>query len=1014
MRRTVLIALVSWLAACEEEQLPPSTYYDEQIAPILQAGCVGQTTGCHTVDAYGVAAGNLDLSSYDALARRFDVLPPYGPYPLGLVFLKAGPPMDVTVDTFDPPDPAQPDVRAVRVRTDVRHNAGVGLEPGTPAFSRLQRWIADGFARNGAIQSQARGNSGSCARGVGITPGFSADVAPEDTVSYERFRNEVAPVLTERCAGGDCHGAALADLHLTCGADEAEQRWNYFVARQYLDPIVERSELTRRPLSPTQGGAFHGGGTIFETADDPGYQALSAWAQDLAERRPDLLSSGEITEGLRFFANRVQPVLVRQGCMFLACHSPLSFHELKLRGGGGGSFARPTTQRNYDLARHFLALESPDPNASRLVAKNLFPAELVPGGQGIVHRGGALLEAWGPEDPATPDDCEGIDAATAPLDEVPAYCLLVRWHAIEREEAVARGDVLAATEPIRGVVYVARPMGLGSPTDFDTYRPGADLRVATAEMNDAGETTLGASRSLLGACGLDPARTDIRGTTASWDGTRIAFGARQSESAPLRIFTMDADGSACARRDDLASDTDAIDGILLHDFDPAFAPDGRIVFASSRGNLTAETTGYAGPTRTPAALQPNANLYVFDPEGGEVRQLTYLLNQEMSPSFLANGRVVFTAEKREPGFRQLALRRQNLDGGDYHPLFAQRDSFGFSAGTDVIELLDHGLAFIAGDFDAPDGAGQLAIANRSIGPDQNDRDPADRFYLHSMTTPGANGLHRSPALLPSRRILVSCAQGATASDRGPFDWDLCEVDPSTRQTRVLSAEPGVAEVDAVALFARENRGVYVSRTATGEANASATVVPGELDAHIYFTDFPMIATLMFSNTRVGRPIDPRIAGFDVFEELPPPSSATSFDALAADAVDDDHGTMYVSRRYLGNVPLLADGSVRVRLPGGVPIMLHPTNADRERLDFQPGGLLEGPMVQRETIQYYPGERITQSIPRRFFNGVCGGCHGSITGREVDVAPNLDVLTGASQTLAREAEPVDIYNAPSQR
>ncbi len=47
---------------------------------------------------------------------------------------------------------------------------------------------------------------------------------------------------------------------------------------------------------------------------------------------------------------------------------------------------------------------------------------------------------------------------------------------------------------------------------------------------------------------------------------------------------------------------------------------------------------------------------------------------------MQDGRLIFTTEKRAPGFYQLALRRQNLDGGDYHPLYAQRGTHRLRAG----------------------------------------------------------------------------------------------------------------------------------------------------------------------------------------------------------------------------------------------------------------------------------------------------------------------------------------------
>ena len=45
---------------------------------------------------------------------------------------------------------------------------------------------------------------------------------------------------------------------------------------------------------------------------------------------------------------------------------------------------------------------------------------------------------------------------------------------------------------------------------------------------------------------------------------------------------------------------------------------------------------------------------------------------ERLPNFMQDGRLIYTVEKREPNFYELALRRQNLDGGDYHPLYSQR------------------------------------------------------------------------------------------------------------------------------------------------------------------------------------------------------------------------------------------------------------------------------------------------------------------------------------------------------
>jgi hypothetical protein len=72
------------------------------------------------------------------------------------------------------------------------------------------------------------------------------------------------------------------------------------------------------------------------------------------------------------------------------------------------------------------------------------------------------------------------------------------------------------------------------------------------------------------------------------------------------------------------------------------------------------------------------------------------------------------------------------------------------------------------------------------------------------------------------------------------------------------------------------------------------------------------------------------------------------------------------------------------------------------------------MIQREQEQYYPGERIQRSVPRRFFNALCGACHGSISGRELDVAVDIDVVSGASVNTARDSEPVNVAPPPADR
>jgi hypothetical protein len=1038
-----LMTASALVMGCEEPEPPGGGYYEERIQPFFSNGCVRQNGPCHVTDERGVALGNLDATSFDALMRRRDALEPYGPYPVNLLLLKAGEQRDISV--FSMPFDGAPDEepRAVAIRTDIQHVGGRVLTLSSESYGLLAQWARQGHTRTGAPPTTLQENLGACRAQVGHAPGFVPGAVRTDTAHFAQFRDAVNPMLVRRCAGSSCHGNPVADLYLTCGDTDEQLAWNYWVAMEFVAPGTARStsEILRRPLSTQVGGSFHEGGNVFGSVDprfEPDYGVLADWVEAAPrEAYPapfpaELAAEGHgSARGFRYFVERVQPVLVRSGCTFQNCHSPTMFHDLRLRGGSNGVFGHLATVRNYVMSREMLALESSDPNESRLIAKNLFPSRIEPGGEGIAHRGGALFETFAPDvvngrpNFATPDDCAMVDAdggdLAAPREDpanyVHPYCVLVRWFEIEREELIAAGHL--ETDTLRALVYVERPAGAtgggGRPDDFDTFRPGARLVRRDLGIDASGALgALGAEVDLSAGCGLG-ASADIRGPAQTWDGERIGFAARTSATRGFRLYEVGLDGTGCAEVSGLPAVGDEVDGIRIHDFDPAYSADGRLIFASTRGYLTSDAVGVEGPTRTPARLEPNANLFVR--EAGTIRQLTFLLNQELQPSFMTDGRLIFTSEKREQDFHQLAGRRLNLDGGDYHPLFAQRNSVGFNSATEIVEAFNRNLVFVGGRFDASgvvvDGAGDVVIVNRSIGPDQSaPRDPADRLYIGSMSFPATGGVFRSPAPLPNGLIVASCAASAPVTN-----WDLCVIDP-TRGQQALGALPrlvetaGTSELEVIAVVPRAPRTVFVSRF--DEANGHTEIRPGRTDADILVADFPMLGTLLFENTRNGRPIDDAIGGFQVLEQRPPPVTATSFDGLA-NVVTDGLGRFYADRQMRGWVPLEADGSAHVRIRGGMAMQLLPTDGAGNPLSFgadAPSSTLgtpfTGQMIQRETMQFYPGENSRQSIPRNFFNALCGGCHGSVSGREIDIASDVDILTRASPAIdALGTEPIDV-------
>jgi hypothetical protein len=762
-------------------------------------------------------------------------------------------------------------------------------------------------------------------------------------------------------------------------------------------------------LAASAGGTFHEGGTIFSSTNDGEYQAILDWATE--KGGPTNLDT---SPGFEFFTDRVQPMLVRRGCMMLGCHSSAMFHDYRLRGGSGGHFGLPATRKNYALTLEQLALDTDNPEASRLIRKNLLPA---PAGSGILHRGGPLLAEH-------PTICDPVASATGPLDDQSEYCVITTWIQMER---MAR----MPSSGLSGIVFVRRaPAPLpDTPQDYGSFAPGAELmRVAATQDPMTGAITVGAEENLSTLCGL-PATSDVRRPAVSWDATKIAFAARKTAAEAFGIYVIE--GATCALDPAIAAaaiddDGGAVptNGELVHNFDPAFSADGRLVFASTRGNVTnsAGFLGYEGPQRTPAdPSKLNSNLYVL--ENGKIRQLTFLLNQELLPSFMRDGRLIMTTEKRQPGFYQLAGRRMNLDGGDYHPLFGQRGTIGFNQFTDVVELSDKNLAAILSERGAAHGAGTLAIINRSIGIDQRPDDPAayvqapdaidypsPKFYQHSIRIidpaatgrlSGTQGAYRSPAPLPNGDILVSYAANVTKLDQfsGNFDVVAVNVTSGASLPLVTGAQD---EIWPVAVYPRASIGVFKSRL--DEANGASQIVADDehrTASEVTFLDVNLLSSLVFQNTRTGRLVpggaQPLVA---VWESLPPSGAKSFADADPKFVTSDDYGQVYSRRRSLGTPSVNRDGSVAIRIRGGAPISLEVL----AKLADDPEPLAH---LQREEMQFYPGEVVRQGFRRDLFNGLCGGCHGSVSGQENEIAVNPDILTQASNVIARGQTPQDL-------
>jgi hypothetical protein len=960
-------------------------FYENHIQPIFTASCVGNTSPCHRADPSGVALGNLDLTSFEAVQKRRDVLRLYGSYTQPLLLLKVLPESQVQIP-----------FRGKTFPSEIRHTGGKLLSSNSDAYYELKRWLDNGANRDGILPvGQPSTGLGACS--TTLPAGWTPPTVDTSSLAYTSFQQNVAPTLASSCAFGTCHSSPQADFYITCGDTPQNQLFNYVQAASFVvqaPTAIEQSEILLRPLAVPGGGINHTGGVFFQSRMDDTWLAWKAWAMNV-QAAP--LPADAKSMGRQFFEANVLPKLVTRGCALEGCHSPDGFNDFRLRPGAQGFLSPGAVQRDYDTTLlEFMALDSVDVRQSRIVKKTT--------AAGIVHRGGQLLEDEGA---TSATDCP----ATFPTDYDPtlpydaknpatarAFCVLKEWHRVERMERASTVSAMA-TGDILPLAFVSRPPNDDSLLQFDTYRGGADLKLADATMGANGLVmTVGNVRSALTACAaLAGKDVDVRGPEWSYDGSKLIFAARPGATSGLDLWELDVAGGTCKQ---LTSDNGrAVNGVTVHNFDPAYAPDGSVVFASTRaGTVTLKT------------FLPNADLFrVLAPDMNfaNPQQMTFLLNSELSPAFMQDGRVTMTTEKATAEFYQLSGRRMNWDLTDYHPLLAQRSastdtftpdthpSVGYQQATEIREGLDRNFLVILSDPGAKGAGGALATFNRSIGPFEADR-TADASFLRSLVIvdsgatahAGTQGVYRSPFSLPDGLIMASYALNVTDPTMQTPKYDLVTVDAMGKRQPLVS-DPALSYVEATLGYKRSGRVLFTNLPQLvfgGHNNA------GSGQGTMHFPDLPLLATLLGANLRKGR----NVAAFDgatrlaAYVEAPPPMGSSPTNKPPG---LQGSQMVYTQRQALGTAPLQSDHSLMVSVPAGKPLIF-------QLQDDSGASLFE----MAEEHQVTSGEYITPGAPRGLFNNICAGCHGSISGKEVDISVSSDTLTGASVSLSRDLNP----------
>ena len=331
--------------------------------------------------------------------------------------------------------------------------------------------------------------------------------------------------------------------------------------------------------------------------------------------------------------------------------------------------------------------------------------------------------------------------------------------------------------------------GARRPQDFDVFAGGASSPHRAASLDGRRATSRSATRHDavdLSSCGLGRGPRHPTARTSRGTATKIAFAARTTANDPLAIYTMNADGTACAQAARTSTTTRRWPtACSMHNFDPAFSPPGpdgvkRIVFASTRGQprLDRHSFDYTGPQRTPAdPTKPNANLYVLEPDpttAGKSGPPAHVPAQHGALA-RASCRTAASSSRRRSARRASTSSRSAGRTSTAATTTRSTPSAARSAitqATYVVELADKNFADDLQQPSALHGAGALGVFNRSIGVDFTSTN-AERLPGRSERHQYRTRRRRSSRLLSCTRSTVRAAIRRLVHEPAPLPTERC-------------------------------------------------------------------------------------------------------------------------------------------------------------------------------------------------------------------------------------------------
>src|SRR5688572_1120863 len=507
-------------------------------------------------------------------------------------------------------------------------------------------------------------------------------------------------------------------------------------------------------------------------------------------------------------------------------------------------------------------------------------------------------------------------------------------------------------------------------------------------------------------------RYDIKDLTVAPDGLHVAFAMR----GPLDDFDEDEPPTWNIWEYDIATDTlrRVITSDIIEeegqDVAPAYLPDGRIMFSSTRQRQAKAILLDEGKAQFEAATEARNEsafvLHVMNADGTGIHQISFNPSSDLYPQVLQNGRVLFTRWDRAPGRDGLHLYTSNPDGtdtqlhygalshltGSADPTTGQPTSIEFMRAR---EMSDGRLMVLTRQRTNVDFGGNLTIidANRFVennqpllanagmaGPAQT---PATLNPVSTVPGPSKGGRFQSgfPLWDGTNRLLVSWSQCRLLDSVDPTRIAPC-TDDRLAAANVQTAPPLYSiwmfdpAQNTILPVMSPVEGVMVTEAVAAQPRTPLPAVivdkqPPELDADLVAEGAGLLSigsvydimgvdqarTTAGTATSIANVSNPTLTQYANrlarFVRIEKPVSIPDDDDIMGDPDNSAFGPTGVMREIVAYAPVEPDGSVRMKVPANIAFQISVLDQNGRR--FSP--------VHRSWLQLRPGETLE-----------CNGCH----------------------------------------